>query len=703
VPIDARVIIAYLDGDGNVAEISDPNRTLSWLNDPDSSLPLSGKHYGWELEPLIRRGIPRALTLPTALPAASGSRAHGQGNSAQAVPTSLIKLDCGYWGAYDRAAEGTDNELRYFGVIEGHDVWLCQFRGRAPYVNGDDAPGGDTLLGQLLNQLSRSQMGIRLVAHAVAPVAAYTRGLPEERLTVIVPDLHLPEKWAEMPAPSVFRGLPQEAIRTLYMRLYNSQHEPSSGADVAATDASAQADIQSHLEALERGSPTYPLRYVSGSHFEPNLDDAMPVEVPDYTTVDITKEQFLAAKAVVDRSIILRTCWFYAAGGTRAHPGSGDASPAVDLVNFLNALKEFKDSGKNVKVYQLGDLYELWLGREFLYRGYTVDVQDAVSNLGGIGLRAMSGMYEDFQYRMDKDWTDSSGGTHPIKRYAYHLWPRAELFHRHRIGPDGAPGSQLPRLRRLLEERVASVKEFSLPMPTHHPGTAHLPSAMTGSAYQHTNPQGVREYKWNKMILDLFSQLGFENIYGNHDGYRGDPSLNGGLSGPDKAKAWISEPGLWLEHSHRWDDYNRDGMAYGAGVTNLVYYFFRVTTHDPSDGLHHDDALQAYILPSQEHTAFVPGAAQWFLMRNFGGFSEIGSGDNAGSNATVHPFGIYVGGHTHAPDLVEIRFQPQLRVRAARAVRETVDEIGSAVSSGASRARRAASSFVESVGSWLSR
>ena len=78
------------------------------------------------------------------------------------------------------------------------------------------------------------------------------------------------------------------------------------------------------------------------------------------------------------------------------------------------------------------------------------------------------------------------------------------------------------------------------------------------------------------MVLDMLDSFPvFESIYGNHDGYRADPILNTMIPARAKSKPWISTPGIWAEHAHRWDAFNMDGCAMGAAVTNLTYYFFK--------------------------------------------------------------------------------------------------------------------------------
>jgi hypothetical protein len=161
------------------------------------------------------------------------------------------------------------------------------------------------------------------------------------------------------------------------------------------------------------------------------------------------------------------------------------------------------------------------------------------------------------------------------------------------------------------------------------------------------DPHFRREVFWNEIILDLLADLDFRNIGGNHDGYRADPLLNAQLSGVDQAETVISEPGLWIEHSHRWDDFNRDGMAFGAGAANYVYYYFNNLCSKLAGWFENIGARQ-------EQKCFVPGAALWFGLANFG--DDLDWVTKQGIPSDVQPFALYVSGHTHSASLARITF-----------------------------------------------
>ncbi len=652
--IDARVVTAILNNKGRVVEMEDEKNPSVLPGDENTSVPYKGLSYNWDLEPLINTGVSRPIMYAhdvNACTSAQGDPAHR--NSVACTPATLIKIDVGYWGAYDRPRESTAKPQRDFGVIEGRDVWLCRFNSFGAFNNGASAPPGGSLMAKFILFMEGKGYGIELVKHSTAPVATYTQNIPTNRLTFAFPDLHLPEKWPDEPPTSAYGGMPKAAIEGLIKRLRWAQRENN----ILTMSVAEQTAIQDHLDKLVSADVPYTYQYLSGSHVGVTPLGGVGL-IPDYTSITINRAQFLAVKAHVDRALILKSCWFYSNG-----PGkNGDAAPAVDLVNMLRCMLDFKTSqGVAMKVYQVGDLYELWLDREFLYRFYTVDDPNAGKDLYLWASNVAANIHDNFQYRMDADWTAGGSAPHPARRYVYHNWPMAELIRRHKVAAAGAgpAAAEIPRLKKILEARIANVKLFQLPLPS-TPAAKSIPAA-TLANYQVPTPSGP-EFQWNKMILDLLAKLDFKNIWGNHDGYRGDPSLNGGLSANDKADAYISEPGIWVEHSHRWDDFNRDGMAFGAGVTNLVYYY--------RDNLLGADVIKGAFMPA-EQAAFQPGAAQWFLLVNYATFPSISSG----LSGPVLPFGIYISGHTHSADLVEVHFELSATARAQRTINEEAERL----------------------------
>ncbi len=179
------------------------------------------------------------------------------------------------------------------------------------------------------------------------------------------------------------------------------------------------------------------------------------------------------------------------------------------------------------------------------------------------------------------------------------------------------------------------------------------------------NAQGRQEVRWNLLILELLNALHFKPVYGNHDGYRGDPILKVELADRDKCEGWLSMDGIWCEHSHRWDEFNTDGCAFGAGAANLTYYYFNNMCTQSKRSLAAKKA-------KQEQKCFQPGAALWFLVVNHKGrLSWFNKQPNVGN---VKPFGIYVSGHTHTGDLVVMRFYPEKSIREKKRVEELTEE-----------------------------
>ena len=333
-------------------------------------------------------------------------------------------------------------------------------------------------------------------------------------------------------------------------------------------------------------------------------------------------------------------------------------SPAADLANFMFVVRELRNAegADKVKVVQVGDLYELWMNREFMYRESPVIGADQLGDRGtltGISVRAAllntdMSFPTAFQYRHDRDWVH--GGTaHAAKRYVYHGWERDLLLRRHDVAASN-PGAA--RMGGLLSDRIAAVEEWSYAEPATDPLLPGLRQWVNGrrATFTRANARGITETRWNKIVLELLGvELSAIRIHGNHDGYRSDAALLPNRGSPAASTQWFSEAGVWVEHGHRWDYFNRDGVSMGAGMTNVVYY-------------HNEDLIAASggrmaAVLQQEQGFFQTGAAQWYLLVNYGNRSWWGSG--------VETFGVFVSGHTHGPDLVKIYFQLATADRAA--------------------------------------
>ncbi|MHC4437111.1 MAG: hypothetical protein ACYS3S_07120 [Planctomycetota bacterium] len=213
----------------------------------------------------------------------------------------------------------------------------------------------------------------------------------------------------------------------------------------------------------------------------------------------------------------------------------------------------------------------------------------------------------------------------------------------------GLPNLELTRRQLLLKARLDSVRDFSLPLPREaavklvllfnkteeNPKFLHeqyekmlgklQPTGYgekkekefePGKEYIRESELGYTEVRWNRLILDLLENVKCKAAYGNHDGYRGDPLLNKKLTKTfDKCDGWISDKGLWFEHGHRWDEYNRDGCAFGSGPTNLGYYWWHnLGGRTPVSGWARKE-IEAPISKDQQKCQ--AGAAVWFLLLHF--------------------------------------------------------------------------------------
>ena len=541
-----------------------------------------------------------------------------------AAIASVVKQGIKQWEGESGTAAGKQRE---FGLIENGHVWLCQY-----IAEGTDAihkeskqtlkDAGAPLAGALNDKVySERKASIKLLHHTVA--VYNVADFPQNKLFAIFPDLHLPEVWPDLPLPAErYQGAKRaEVIFKMQLILRECQRDPVPympwGSPVDEED---QAAMQVYLEKMRNTSDADKTdahdKLVKGGSTD-SIDRGLLYCVqlgvgPFGSKHWLSPVMVQAEKDIVDRELRLRSTWFYARGpnwdkepdpgegdwlSSIAHNGNGDASPAVDLVNLLSVLKWVRQNppatvqNPSVQVIQVGDIYEAWVNREFLYRDFPTNDTQAGDKKTRFVIRqtATREISDDYQYRMDK-WYRSPGMQVPdLKRYIFHQWPGDELLNRHdtgnqliaKYGSDDdaiAKGAKiksadLTRLRMLLKERIEAVENFKLHAPvkwgTTQPTVGFNAMQNVGKdllkEYATTNKRGETEYFWNEMVLDLMYELaGSYLIHGNHDGYRGDKLLNT-ESGRAGCAAWISEPGMWVEHSHRWDPFNRDGCAFGAG------------------------------------------------------------------------------------------------------------------------------------------
>lgn len=588
-----------------------------------------------------------------------------------------VMLDVGYWGHYVRK-----KPQRNFGLIEENHVWLCELR-------WEDVQGvhEQTLRRLADHPLSRKLemelyetwgYAIELVSHAVADPPQTGPPLVAERLTVAFPDMHLPMKWPDL-KPSTAYHTNANARRELRKQLRLAQHAPK-GEDIIDTLGKLvgdqdvgmtrveQLELQQHLWGLY-GIPPTPGPWSAGGEY-------------------FNKEQFLAEKALVDRKLAIDSCWFYPPDHKKAADDLpkadplvvgedideskliGDAGPAIDLSALLLTLLDLRaNPNYDVKVIQVGDLYEIWVNQEWLYKNFPEAedppgyIEAFIRNflLTGISVWATN-TSDAYQFRLADYW----GNSLPRKMkpdtikdiaidfpepYIFHYWPREQLVKRRKTGSaltsqdETNLGASLDRAATRLKERIDKIRAFSLPIPSVLPPSRERAIQelknrnRLSSDRQRKNLRDQDEYQWNALVLDLFVQLKAIMLHGNHGGYRSDPCLSAKLAEADKAKPWMCKDGIWAEHGNRFDPYNRDGMAFGAGVTNLVYYYFRPHLEDLN-------ALKSKVVPAF-HKEMIPGVAFWSNMVNHRKFSPWNDDGVAG-------FTISINGHTHTPDLLII-------------------------------------------------
>lgn len=742
----ARIVYCQLDNRLNVLRTKDPGYDPHVYKGPqylDHDIDFTGTHYGWDLGKLRSDGASlRRDIFPTSNQVCMNNKdVETHHNTIAPRPWELIKLDVGYWGAYYRKrATGNENYSRDFGLVQGQDVYLCRFHSQCDaatketfWADIDKLPPAsgqaETAIRRLLTKLKLKLFAVELRSHALIPSSPLMEGLATNELKVFFPDLHLPERLPDEPATEddeeaaqVSRVHPEETARKLLQaRLVAAQHKPG-WAQFNSLSTQDQTVIQIHIERLivRKEQATYEI-----------VHDRIG---PWNTVYKFTRDQFLAELAHVERRIRAASSWFYEPAGDFTPPvKSGkvslgdlvtmdhtemDPSPAIDLINLLLELRALKAEGYKVDVYQAGDLFELWMGREFLYfdfptidaplGGLAVKMLDTVSSHDKVAYIKDLGVGDDFQYRLDAGWRDSASPdiASGCKRFVFNEIRRPLLLQRHKSGWDYQRAGTLNteafyyeigstwisnhvmdanwsdtlhsmttakigegvigRLQALHAQRCQNVLNHCLPETNakeHGWGKLQAvgfmdryirsDASLTDDEFAWSAPRRVRqtEYHFNRAIVDLFDELGTTCIHGNHDGYRSDPLFAAHALG-HSAQEYHTEKGIWMEHSHRYDRYNRDGRAIGAGMTNLVYYFM--------DELLKGDATVAdwpgwFGLPySQERTSFQPGAAQWFVTVNLAARGNADQGKVQGRS--VEPFGLYVGGHTHGPDLVRIRF-----------------------------------------------
>lgn len=743
--LGARTVQAtFKDGGKTITQISDPiPRGILKFEDSDKDI-LKAENFGWKLGEDIEK-----LSL------------------SDVNDWEMVFMDVGFWGHYNR-----DNPRRDFGMIEGKHVWLCKLvydDECVDDIHGETlirlqlifGPDNKSIAEELINELY-DEWGytVELVSYTEAPEPPMEQPgiFLADKLTIIFPDMHLPEKWPDIPDENIYptNGHPNDQDRKdLRALLWSSQAMLDS--DYAPrTQAERVQDYLANVLTDSAGNETF------------NLAG---------TTVEFTSSQFKAEYDLVERRIRLDNSWFYPSAvhyNPKIEPPwsdehfidrvqnhidpqelQGDPAPAIDLAAMLFAIKTIRNKDLDkVKVLQAGDLYEMWMGNEWLYKDFPNHEKQELLDLKLLltDLKLLLKLYVidktggpgGFQYRLGKNWLDMYNSTmrewysnlrghydgayffftnhiinefkfislcdkmrenedcellkffnenftksdgdylftgdnydilydkvyegnflydifkffdNEIPLYIYHEWPIELLTIRKLTGlsinqkEDQNQEFQdiLKRAKTEVLRRINAIKDFSLPWPDTSDCTSRKKTLDKLKIVYH----GTGEFLWNKLLLDLFSKVNCIMVNGNHDGYRGDPLLKPETKADKEVEPWYSGDGLWVEHGHRWDPYNFDGMAFGPGVTNHVHYTMRPF-------IQWTDEVKGKFIPDF-HTQTLPCSAQWFLLVNKlskeGYYSpELGHG---GKESNIEPFSVYIVGHSHTPDLLRVRFKKE--------------------------------------------
>ena len=700
----ARLVRVTMSAEGEVLRTRDPGlsaqRVTSWSHEPtrpwiDRAFPMNGSVYGWNIQPYCTGSHVRQPRYAAQVAAAPNDPNDPQDRqTVQVQGAHFVKLDVGFWGNYDMRQLQQAPPQRNFGIIEGPDVWLCNYFDPShslpsgvpvpPANPADLIPAAGSLARQLIDQVAAAGKRVVLVSHATIPPSTDAAVPAANKLYVCLPDLHLPEQWPDL-YPVANRLAAGRRRATLRALLRKAQCKTGPANDSYLTQSHLDL-IQQKLDAWQGGSAetitiqyavshtvTYPPRTYPTDPEDPGPP---PIITPITVNETYARDEFLAEKAHLDREIQAKSTWFY--GGqttpgtdvtvpaqtdevdppvdsTADDPITADPVPGVDLANFLFVLRGLRQSAgaSRVIVVQVGDMYELWMNREFMYKEHPTVPTDEIGQVSRDGFVAVTAVapvnftesYPDaFQLRMDAEW---GAPPHAAKRYVFHQWTRSELYYRHNTA-GSPPATALTRLRQRLLDRINGVEAWSFLGPGPESDSRLVPGLQAwirtkpAGYFQRQNRRGQQETRWNRIMLELLNvELQCKRIHGNHDGYRSDPNLMNNRSHPAACEQWFSEEGIWVEHSHRWDYFNRDGVAMGAGMTNAVYY------HN-QELIAASGGAAASVL-RQEQAFFQPGAAQWYLLVNYG---TPASWFDPG----VHKWGVYVGGHTHAPDLVKVYY-----------------------------------------------
>ena len=181
-------------------------------------------------------------------------------NTIAAQRPEFVKLDVGYWGDYNRnnpfmGEPKHDPPQRNFGMIQGRDVWLCNYSGAKSASGNSPVPDEDSPAGQLLKYLSDKGLNVEFIFHAVAPSSPFTQDMDSETCFLFFSDLHLPERFPDAPDERRRAKLPDSDLRKpLRKELRDCQHEFGLLAGNSDMDDKKADFIQQYLDDITHGN-----------------------------------------------------------------------------------------------------------------------------------------------------------------------------------------------------------------------------------------------------------------------------------------------------------------------------------------------------------------------------------------------------------------------------------------------------------------
>src|SRR5690348_722502 len=99
--LQARLVEISVAKDGKIFMVNDPDTRIRH----ESGLPFDGKHYGWDLNEYFNAGFEEIKFLEKSAVAANAEGQKSDQNTLASQRVDMVKLDVGYWGAYNRDRE----------------------------------------------------------------------------------------------------------------------------------------------------------------------------------------------------------------------------------------------------------------------------------------------------------------------------------------------------------------------------------------------------------------------------------------------------------------------------------------------------------------------------------------------------------------------------------------------------------------------